>query len=63
EDLKRFLIRPGAAHLVMCHPGFVDDELVRLDPVTATRPVEHAALMGFRPPPGMPLRRFRELTG
>lgn len=62
-DLKRFLIEPGPAHLVMCHPGFVDDELIRLDPVTATRPIEHAALMAFEPPPGMPLRRFRELAG
>lgn len=62
-DLRRFLIEPGAAHLVMCHPGFVDDELIRLDPVTATRPIEHAALMAFEPPPDMPLRRFRELIG
>lgn len=61
-DLGRFLIQPGPAHLVMCHPGFVDDELSRLDPVTATRPIEHAALIAFQPPPGMPLRRFRELT-
>lgn len=62
-DLQRFLIVPGPTHLVMCHPGFVDDELIRLDPVTATRPVEHAALLAFRPPAGMPLRRFRELIG
>lgn len=61
-DLKRFLIEPGPAHLVMCHPGFVDDELIRLDPVTATRPIEHAALAAFEPPPGMPQRRFRELA-
>ncbi|CAH1654124.1 putative Chitin disaccharide deacetylase [Hyphomicrobiales bacterium] len=61
-DLGRFLIQPGPLHLVMCHPGFVDDELSRLDPVTATRPIEHAALIAFQPPPGMPLRRFRELT-
>lgn len=62
-DLQRFLIRPGTAHLVMCHPGFVDGELIRLDPVTATRPVEHKALLAFRPPAEMPLRRFGELTG
>ncbi|UZF92580.1 ChbG/HpnK family deacetylase [Bosea sp. NBC_00550] len=62
-DLTRFLIDPGPAHLVMCHPGFIDDELARLDPVTATRPVEHAALAAFQPPPGMPLRRFAELAG
>ena len=62
-DLKRFLIQPGAIHLVMCHPGFVDEELVRLDPVTETRPVEHAALAAFTPPLEMPMRRFRELAG
>lgn len=36
------LISPGARHLVMCHPGEVDDELRRLDPVVETRPVEKA---------------------
>lgn len=60
-DLHRFLIRPGPAHLVMCHPGFVDDELVRLDPVVATRPVEHAALAAFAPPSGLPMVRFERL--
>ncbi|HEV7259911.1 MAG TPA: ChbG/HpnK family deacetylase [Bosea sp. (in: a-proteobacteria)] len=48
-DLQRFLLKPGPAHLVMCHPGFIDDELARLDPVVATRPVEHAALAAFVP--------------
>ncbi|HEV2509359.1 ChbG/HpnK family deacetylase [Bosea sp. (in: a-proteobacteria)] len=56
-DLARFLIRPGPAHLVMCHPGHVDDELVALDPVVATRPLEHAALMTFAPP-GLRIGRF-----
>lgn len=36
----RFLAAPGAAHLVMCHPGRVDDALRALDPVVATRPQE-----------------------
>ncbi|MCU4178985.1 ChbG/HpnK family deacetylase [Bosea sp. BH3] len=62
-DLKRFLIAPGPVHLVMCHPGFVDDELATLDPVVTTRPVEHEALAHFTPPPGMPMRRFRDLVG
>lgn len=61
-DLARFLLMPGPAHLVMCHPGFVDDELARLDPVIATRPVEHAALADFVPPPGLAMVRFEELT-
>lgn len=32
-----FLTRPGPRHLVMCHPGHVDEALVALDPVTQTR--------------------------
>ena len=62
-DMRRFLIAPGPAHLVMCHPGFIDEELARLDPVVATRPVEHEALANFVPPPGMIMRRFRDLAG
>lgn len=61
-DLGRFLLSPGPLHLVMCHPGFVDDELIRLDPVVSARPVEHAAIASFAPPPDMLLRRFRELA-
>lgn len=30
--------------LIMCHPGFVDDELRRLDPLTCLREREHAYL-------------------
>lgn len=56
-DLEAFLIQPGPSHLVMCHPGHVDDELVALDPVVATRPLEHAALMAFAPP-GLRIGRF-----
>jgi chitin disaccharide deacetylase len=40
-----YLKAPGQRHLVMCHPGEVDDELVGLDPVVATRPQELAFLM------------------
>ncbi|WP_332683995.1 ChbG/HpnK family deacetylase [Bosea sp. (in: a-proteobacteria)] len=61
-DLACFLERPGPAHLVMCHPGHVDAELVALDPVVATRPLEHAALLAFAPPPGLRLARFSELA-
>jgi predicted glycoside hydrolase/deacetylase ChbG (UPF0249 family) len=62
-DLARFLIEPGPCHLVMCHPGFIDDELASLDPVVAARPVEHAAIAAFAPPPDLPLRRFSALEG
>lgn len=61
-DLRRFLIRPGQAHLVMCHPGHVDDELLGLDPVVATRPQEHAALINFVPPAGFAVARFAALS-
>jgi chitin disaccharide deacetylase len=36
---------PGGG-LVMCHPGHVDDELKRLDPLTITREREYAYLSG-----------------
>jgi chitin disaccharide deacetylase len=38
----RYLVAPGNRHLVMCHPGHVDDELVALDPATASREKELA---------------------
>lgn len=60
-DLARYVAHPGPAHLVMCHPGFIDGELARLDPVIATRPIEHQAIAGFAPPPGLPLRRLSDL--
>jgi predicted glycoside hydrolase/deacetylase ChbG (UPF0249 family) len=34
----------GECHLVMCHPGHVDPELSRLDPIVARRAEELAAL-------------------
>jgi predicted glycoside hydrolase/deacetylase ChbG (UPF0249 family) len=43
-DFKRYLVAPGPRHLVMCHPGGIDDELRQLDPVVATRPLEWAYL-------------------
>ena len=40
----RFLHRLPPDSLVMCHPGTVDDELKRLDPLTAQREKEYAYL-------------------
>ncbi len=40
----RYLKHPGGRHLVMCHPGYVDDALRRLDPVVGTRERELAFL-------------------
>jgi hypothetical protein len=63
RDLARFLSVPGPLHLVMCHPGHIDDELAGLDPVVATRPQEFSVLAGPHLPgilaeSGLALRRF-----
>ncbi len=60
-DLARFLVAPGLRHLVMCHPGHVDDELIHLDPVVATRPLEHAALLAGALPATWAVARFAGL--
>jgi predicted glycoside hydrolase/deacetylase ChbG (UPF0249 family) len=44
QDFARFLRAPGKRHLVMCHPGFVDEDLMAADPVGATRPREYEFL-------------------
>jgi predicted glycoside hydrolase/deacetylase ChbG (UPF0249 family) len=41
---SRFLDGLPAESVVMCHPGFVDDELRRLDPLTTLREREYAYL-------------------
>lgn len=47
-DFSTYLAAPGDAHCVMCHPGFVDDELRAVDTVLATRPIEHEFLLSSR---------------
>ena len=42
----RFLDRLPDGGVVMCHPGFVDAELQRLDPLTTLREREYAFLAG-----------------
>ncbi|SNB75752.1 hypothetical protein SAMN06265338_10732 [Rhodoblastus acidophilus] len=44
-DFATYLLAPGPSQLLMCHPGHVDDELARLDPVTASRETELAFLL------------------
>ena len=44
--MRQFLEALPADGLVMCHPGFVDDLLVSLDPLTVQREHEHAFLGG-----------------
>jgi predicted glycoside hydrolase/deacetylase ChbG (UPF0249 family) len=42
----RFLDDLPAESVVMCHPGFIDPQLARLDPLTAQREQEYAFLAG-----------------
>ena len=44
--MRQFLDGLPAGGLVMCHPGFVDETLVNLDPLTDQREHEHAFLGG-----------------
>jgi hypothetical protein len=46
--MRGFLDTIGDGGLIMCHPGYVDDTLTALDPVTQQRAVEHAYLAGER---------------
>jgi chitin disaccharide deacetylase len=44
--MRQFLDGLPANGVIMCHPGFVDDVLISLDPLTAQREHEHAFLGG-----------------
>ena len=44
--MRQFLDSLPEGGLVMCHPGFVDDVLAGLDPLTTQREHEHAYLAG-----------------
>lgn len=47
-DFASYLVAPGEKHLVMCHPGEVDDELKALDPAIDSRPNEVAFFLSSR---------------
>jgi predicted glycoside hydrolase/deacetylase ChbG (UPF0249 family) len=57
--MQQFLQGLPDGGLVMCHPGFVDETLEDLDPLTTQREHEHAFLAGERLPP---LLRANHLT-
>jgi predicted glycoside hydrolase/deacetylase ChbG (UPF0249 family) len=44
--MRQFLDKLPEGGLVMCHPGFVDDTLIGLDPLTTQRENEHGFLAG-----------------
>jgi predicted glycoside hydrolase/deacetylase ChbG (UPF0249 family) len=49
--MRQFLDGLPDDGLVMCHPGFVDETLASLDPLTTQREAEHAYLAGEHFPP------------
>jgi predicted glycoside hydrolase/deacetylase ChbG (UPF0249 family) len=44
-DFARYLRAPGKRHLIMCHPGYCDEELLAADPVTLSRERELSFLL------------------
>ena len=44
-SFARYLCAPGRRHLIMCHPGYCDEELVAADPVTLSRERELSFLL------------------
>jgi predicted glycoside hydrolase/deacetylase ChbG (UPF0249 family) len=48
DQFATYLRALGKRHLIMCHPGHVDDDLRALDPVTVTREQELAFLLSSR---------------
>jgi hypothetical protein len=66
-DFASYLTAPGERHLVMCHPGEIDDELGKVDPVVATRSIELSFLLSDRASDcmaaaGLALARLRPLA-
>ena len=62
-ELDRFFTKPSACHLVMCHPGHVDDELPTLDPVVGRRAQEFDALMRHEQLPALIWHPVRAADG
>lgn len=56
---ETYLRAPGRRHLVMCHPGHVDDDLKAQDAVTITREQELAFLLSPRLPEMLERRHMR----
>ena len=56
---ESYLRAPGRRHLVMCHPGYVDEDLKAQDPVTTTREQELAFLLSPRLPEMLERRHMR----
>jgi chitin disaccharide deacetylase len=59
KQFAGFLSAPGRRHLIMCHPGHVDEDLRAQDPVTVTREQELAFLLSPRFPELLERRRMK----
>ena len=44
QEFDSFLLCPGERHMIMCHPGFRDNELAGRDSIALRRPEEYAVL-------------------
>jgi predicted glycoside hydrolase/deacetylase ChbG (UPF0249 family) len=44
REFDTFLLDAGPHHMIMCHPGFVDNELSSRDPIAHRRPEEYSVL-------------------
>ncbi len=67
QDFRSYLASPGGRHLVMCHPGEIDEELPLIDPAVETRPQELAFLLSdasleVMAAAGLTLSRLRPLA-
>lgn len=59
KAFETYLRAPGRRHLIMCHPGHVDEDLAAQDPVTITREQELAFLLSPRLPEMLEKRRLK----
>lgn len=59
KAFQSYLRAPGSRHLIMCHPGHVDEDLRKLDAVTITREQELAFLLSPKLPAMLEKRGLR----
>jgi predicted glycoside hydrolase/deacetylase ChbG (UPF0249 family) len=59
KAFQSYLRAPGRRHLIMCHPGHVDEDLRKLDTVTITREQELAFLLSPKLPAMLEKRGLR----